>query len=193
MKCTSANEGVGKALPVLMTSRFRLRPLERRDQAFYASIYTDEALMRFVGEPMTQAAAEDAFRAFLQSNRRGDLHRACCWVVEDGAAGPTPIGLLALIPHAAAAEIGVMVVDAWQGRKVAQETIGFLSGYLFDHSGWTRTFSRHVRANDAGAGVMRRLGFREMQEVPGGSAFRGWEMTCEAWRVREDATGRVSA
>ena len=147
MKCTSANEGVGQALPVLTTSRFRLRPLERRDQAFYASVYTDEALMRFVGEPMTQAAAE----------------------------------------------IGVMVIDAWQGRKVAQETIGFLSGYLFDHSGWRRTFSRHVRANDAGAGVMRRLGFREMQEVPGGSAFRGWEMTCEAWRVREDATGRVSA
>lgn len=185
-------EGAGSGLPTLMTSRFQLRPLAHRDEDFYVSIYTDEALMRFVGQPMTPTSAADAFRAFLKSNARSDLRRACCWMIErpgDDAA----IGLLALIPHSDAAEIGVMVSEAWQGRKVAQETIGFLSGYLFRHSDWARTFSRHIRANEAGAGVMRRLGFDEMQDVPGGIAFRGWEMTREAWREREGIAGREVA
>ncbi|HEY1034134.1 MAG TPA: GNAT family N-acetyltransferase [Pseudoxanthomonas sp.] len=192
MKYTSSIEGVGSGLPTLVTSRFQLRPLAYRDEDFYVSVYTDEALMRFVGQPMTPTSAADAFRAFLKSNARGDLRRACCWMIEqpgDDAA----IGLLALIPHSDAAEIGVMVSGAWQGRKVAQETIGFLSAFLLRHSDWTRTFSRHVRDNEAGAGVMRRLGFSEMRDVPGGIAFRGWEMTRAAWRERDGIAGQEVA
>lgn len=188
LKCTNSIESVGRGLPTLTTSRFRLRPLSLRDEDFYVSIYTDEALMRFVGQPMTPASAADAFRVFLRSNERANLRRACCWMIE--VPDTATVGLLALIPHADAAEIGVMVSDAWQGRKVAQETIGFLAGYLFRHSDWMCTFCRHIRTNEAGAGVMRRLGFTEMQEVPGGAAFRGWEMTRDAWREREDTAGQ---
>jgi len=191
LKCASSIESVGSGLPTLTTSRFRLRPLSQRDEDFYVSIYTDEALMRFVGQPMTPASASDAFQVFLRSNERGNLRSACCWIIE--VPGAETVGLLALIPHADAAEIGVMVSDAWQGRKVAQETIGFFTGYLFRHSECTRTFSRHTRTNEAGAGVMRRLGFTEMQEVPGGNAFRGWEMTREAWREREGTVRQVLA
>lgn len=175
-------------LPTLTTPRFRLRPLTGIDESFYVSIYSNPQLMRFVGEPMTHRAATAAFRAFLKSNERGNLHQACCWVVEDHQDTAERAGLLALLPHTAAAEIGVMVTACWQGRKVAQETIGFLSSYLFLHTSWPRTFSRHIRANEAGAGVMRRLGFHEMEDVPGGDAFRGWEITRSEWllRVRED-------
>jgi RimJ/RimL family protein N-acetyltransferase len=193
LKCTSSIEGVGGGLPTLTTPRFRLRPLSLRDEAFYVSVYTDGALMRFVGQPMTPASAADAFRAFLRTNEHGNLHRACCWMIEVPGDETAMVGLLALIPHARAAEIGVMVSEAWQGRKVAQETIGFLSGYLFRHSDWARTFSRHIRANEAGAGVMRRLGFDEMRDVPGGVAFRGWEMTRDAWREREGIAGQEVA
>jgi RimJ/RimL family protein N-acetyltransferase len=155
----------------------------------YISVYTDAALMRFVGEPMTDDQAARAFAGFLRSNSAGDLTRACCWVIEsaNGArAGEGAVGLLALMPHEGRAEIGVMVRASWQGCKVAQETIGFLSGHLFAHGVWSSTFSRHVRENEAGAGVMRRLGFREMTEVPGGARFRGWEMNHREWSQRFD-------
>lgn len=176
-------------LPTLETSRFCLRPLEERDASLYRSVYMDESLMRHVGDPMTASDALRAFHAFLRSNRYGDLRRACCWVIEHGAERET-VGLLALTPHPTAAEIGVMVLAPWQSRKVAQETIGFLSGYVFDHAIWNSTFSRHVRANEAGAGVMRRLGFNEMAHVPGGEGFRGWEMAQDEWvRRKAVATG----
>lgn len=178
-------------LPVLETARFVLRPLAEADEALYVSIYTDAALMRFVGAPMAADEAARAFRAFLRSNRQADLRRACCWVIERGGAGvPDTVGLLALIPHEGRAEIGVMVVAGWQGSKVAQETIGFLSGHLFRHGIWPAAFSRHVRANEAGAGVMRRLGFRDMDDVPGGAEFRGWELTRGEWKERMAATQR---
>lgn len=193
MKYSSSVDGDGTVLPTLLTSRFQLRPLAGPDEPLYVSIYSDGALMRFVGEPMTPLGAAEAFKAFLQSNRRADLQRACCWVIEEREGDASTVGLLALIPHVAAAEIGVMVLGGWQGRKVAQETIGFLSGYLFQHTEWTRTFSRHVRANEAGAGVMRRLGFHEMEDVPGGEAFRGWEMTRGEWLGRGCATPEVLA
>ena len=171
-------------LPILETGRFHLRPLLEKDQALYVSIYTNEALMRFVGEPMTPGDAVRAFSAFLRSNRHGDLRRACCWVIEHDGPAREAVGLLALIPHSNAAEIGVMVLQAWQGRKVAQDVIGFLSGHVFQDESWTRTFSRHLRENEAGAGVMRRLGFREMEDVPGGARFRGWEIAREEWEGR---------
>jgi RimJ/RimL family protein N-acetyltransferase len=176
------------SLPTLETRRFHLRPLAEQDEALYVSIYTNEALMRFVGEPMAHEDAVRAFNAFLHSNQRGDLRRACCWVIGHGAGAQETVGLLALIPHPDAAEIGVMVVEAWQGRKVAQEVIGFLSGHVFQYGGWLRTFSRHVRENEAGAGVMRRLGFREMELVPGGARFRGWEMARDEWKERHSVT-----
>lgn len=171
-------------LPTLATERFRLRPLAAQDEALYVAIYTDDALMRHVGEPMTASDARRAFDAFLRSNAHADLRRACCWVIECGGNDSEVVGLLALSPHSGAAEIGVMVLAPWQGRKVAQETIAFLSGHLFEEGAWPRTFSRHARDNDAGAGVMRRLGFHAMAEVPGGSAFRGWEMTRDEWMRR---------
>lgn len=171
-------------LPTLATARFRLRPLGEQDEALYVSIYTDEALMRHVGEPMVASEARRAFQAFLRSNRHADLRRACCWVIEHGGDDSDVIGLLALAPHPDAAEIGVMVQAPWQGRKVAQETIAFLSGHLFEQAAWPRTFSRHARDNEAGAGVMRRLGFRAMADVPGGVAFRGWEITRDEWTRR---------
>lgn len=173
-------------LPTLHTHRFRLRPLAVSDEAFYVAVYTDAALMRFVGEPLTAEQAAKAFRSFLHSNKAGDLTRACCWVIESMSEDveQSEVGLLALMPHPERAEIGVMVRAAWQGSKVAQETIGFLSDHVFSHRLWPGAFSRHVRENEAGAGVMRRLGFREMADVPGGTGFRGWEMTREEWSER---------
>lgn len=178
-------------LVTLATQRFRLRPLAEQDEALYIFIYTDDALMRHVGEPMTASEALRAFQAFLQSNRYGDLRRACCWVIEHGVDDRDVVGLLALAPHPEAAEIGVMVLAHWQGRKVAQETIAFLSGHLFGNDAWQRTFSRHARDNEAGAGVMRRLGFHAMANVPGGASFRGWEMTRDEWTRQVAARARA--
>lgn len=178
-------------LPILETDRFQLRPLVEDDEALYVSIYTNDVLMRYVGEPMMESEARRAFRAFLRSNRYGDLRRSCCWVIEQGADALETVGLLALTPHPGAAEIGVMILVPWQSRKVAQEAIGFMSGYLFGQGVWDGTFSRHVRDNEAGAGVMRRLGFREMVHVPGGTGFRGWEMDRGEWMRRKAAAAGV--
>lgn len=174
-------------LPTLETYRFHLRPLIENDEDLYVSIYTDDVLMRYVGEPMVAADARRAFLAFLRSNGYAELRRSCCWVIEQGSAARETVGLLALTPHPEAAEIGVMILAPWQSRKVAQEVIGFISGYLFEQGAWDGTFSRHVRDNEAGAGVMKRLGFREMTHVPGGAVFRGWEMDRGEWMRREAA------
>src|SRR5689334_10346935 len=121
-------------LPTLETERFRLRPLAAQDEALYIAIYTDQTLMRYVGDPMPISDARRACHAFLRSNQHGDLRRACCWVIEHAVEDAETVGLLALTPHPDAAEIGVMILMPWQSRKVAQETIGFLSGHVFEQA-----------------------------------------------------------
>lgn len=169
-------------MQMLETRRFKLKPLDAGDEALYVGIYTDPALMRYVGEPKRLDEAKRSFGLLVESADSRQL----CWVLLEKRAIGSPVGLIALIDHGGRSEIGIMVVADWQNSKVAQEAIEYLTGHAFAQLGRERVFTRHLVENEAGAGVMRRLGFRPMKEPPGGPRFKGWMMERDEWPARTE-------
>lgn len=166
--------------PQIETARFVLRPLRADDEALYVALHTDPDLMRHVGEPMTASTARDTFMRLLDMSQSGRFrHRA--WVVVEEADAVSAVALVAAIAHADDIEIGIMVTPEWQSRRVAQEVISRLTSYSFEDCGIRRVFTRHVTSNMAGAGVMKRLRFDPMPDVPGGSGYVGWVMERARW------------
>ena len=81
--------------PPLETARFRLRPLKAHDDGLYIALYTDEEVMRHVGEPMAAVAARSAFDKVVAFSQRTD-GRYQAWVVVDRSTDEE-WGLLALV------------------------------------------------------------------------------------------------
>jgi RimJ/RimL family protein N-acetyltransferase len=163
----------------LDSERFHYRPLGEGDRELYIRIYTDPVLMQHVGDPLTITVAENSFQKSCALNLALNS-RQYCWVMIDRESGGE-VGLLALIDHNGPAEIGVMVLMPWQNRKVAQEAIRRLTEFSFRECSVSYVFTRHLIANIAGAGVMARLGFLVMSDVPGGDCFQGWGMGRDLW------------
>jgi RimJ/RimL family protein N-acetyltransferase len=168
------------------TPRLRVRSLEATDVALYCHLYTDPAVMRHIGAPLS---SEAALRNF---------HRACelatepspglkLWVVaEHGAA--RGVGLLARVRHGAAndvAEMGIMLVAGAQGRGFAQEALGALTDQLFARPATRMLWTAQSPDNAAMVRLMHRLGF--VQATERAAAELRWEMDRTGWLGRNCA------
>lgn len=165
-----------KIKDLIETQRFLLRRLQRDDQALYVSIHTDARLMRNAGGASEEAGAEAAFDRLLKYGELPDLKQHA-WVIKirDDPPGQS-IGVAAMAAHGADVEMGIMVLETWQGLKVAQEVLSELTRHAFDVHGANRVFTRHLAHNLAGAGVMKRIGFEPMPDVPNSDEYVGWMM-----------------
>ncbi|PZQ28731.1 MAG: hypothetical protein DI562_10280 [Stenotrophomonas acidaminiphila] len=178
-----------KIKDLIETQRFLLRRIEPEDEALYVAIHTDAGLMRNAGGAVEEASARAAFARLLKYVDLPDLKQHA-WVINDKA-DPfgNPIGVTAIVTHAADVEIGAMILESWQGLKVAQEIVPELTQYAFDVHAAQRVFTRHLPENLAGAGVMRRLGFELMQDVPEPQKYVGWVMGRSDFTARGELSG----
>jgi RimJ/RimL family protein N-acetyltransferase len=159
---------------VLDTERFSLTRLGKEDEALYVSIHTDAKLMRSAGGAVEAAVAQAAFARLLKYAELPALKQHAWVVKEKSDLKVAPIAVAAITAHGDDVEIGIMVLAAWQGMKVAQEVIAELTEHAFEVHGARRVFTRHLAENLAGAGVMRRLGFESMPDVPDSDKYIGW-------------------
>jgi RimJ/RimL family protein N-acetyltransferase len=133
----------------------RLRPLAPDDADFYASLYADAALLAHVGPPLSPAAARRSFAAALRhAVPRVPLRRR--WIIElDGR----PVGLMGLLGDAREAEMGCVVLPAFQGRGVSRAATRALARLGFAELGLARLHARCALANAAAIAVLARAGF----------------------------------
>lgn len=148
------------------TQRLRMKPLTAGDEELYRRIYTDPALMRHVGAPLSVAAAQRSFRGACAQGR--DIGSQSRWWVIVEQSSAAEIGLMALLhgAHEQAAEIGVMLLGERQGQGMAIEAIAGLVGAVFANPGLRRLWMRHPADHARMATVARKLGFR--RETPAG-------------------------
>ncbi len=169
----------------LHAPRLRLRPLVSSDERLYCSLYTDPGVMRHVAPPLAPEAARRAFRNVLaQSATRPPQSRY--WVLlpsDDGEA----LGLMACVPDRGvpgSVEVGVLLLNQGVGRGYAAEAIAALADAVFAEPTLQRLWARHARDNDLAAGLMRKLGFAPMGEVPDDPPPVRWQLARQAWLAR---------
>lgn len=165
-----------KIKDLIETERFLLRRIEPEDEALYVVIHTDAGIMRNAGGAVEESIARAAFDRLLKYAELPDLKQHA-WVISSRVEPPSQsIGVAAMTAHGADVELGIMVLEAWQSLKVAQEVLAELTRHAFGAHGARRVFARHLAENLAGAGVMKRLGFELMPDVPGSEKYVGWVM-----------------
>lgn len=127
---------------VFDSQRLHFRPLGDSDEALYRHLYSDPALMRHIGPPMSVEAARRSFHKALALAGQPTPSMRLWVITEHGAA--VGLGLLARVRHGDttdAAEMGIMLTAAGQGRGLAVEALGALTDRLFAQPGirmlWT--------------------------------------------------------
>ena len=166
--------------PPLETARFRLRPLEAHDDGLYIALYTDEEVMRHVGEPMAAVAARSAFDKVVAFSQRTD-GRYQAWVVVDRSTGEE-WGLLALVAREGGSEIGALIWPQYHNAGVATEIIRRLMDFAFAEGGVDTVFTRHRAVNGGAEGLMRKLDFRRIPAEGSKEGEVRWERTRQRWQ-----------
>lgn len=144
------------------TARLHLRPIGEGDAALYCQLYTDPGLMRHIAAPMTHEAAT---RSFGLARRQQSWAKQRWILVDRSNAVPAYIGLLGLFVDAdttdgASAEIGVILLQRWQGRGFAAEAIMGMAGRVFGAGVLDRLWTRHAPDNRMATALMEKLRFQ---------------------------------
>lgn len=166
------------AIREFTTERLYLRPLGPSDQPLYCRLYADPGLMRHIGTPLSDSAAQRAFLIALRQTTAADPTTQV-WTIERQAA---PIGIAACVRGPAVpdeAELGLMLVAEAQGLGLAVEALNALVDRVFASLRLRRVWTRHASENLASVRLMRRMGFTPLvtteDEVQ-------WQMLRGQWR-----------
>lgn len=107
---------------VIQTTRLLIRPLTVEDLKLYLDLYTSAEVMTFIGPPLDLEKARNSFQIALRLNAKVPFRRLFLAICLDGE----PIGLCAVNQwnaQTAAAEVGLMIVPAWQCQGYAIEAL----------------------------------------------------------------------
>ena len=139
--------------PVLETTRFTLRPIERSDAAALFPTLSDEDQCRYLlqGAFPTLAALE-AWLFDPDWNGR-------TWVAVDRKTRDVAARLVAVPVADEVAEIGYITVSQYQGQGVAGECAAALVTHLFDAEKLHRITAGADPRNTASNAILQRLGF----------------------------------
>lgn len=162
------------------TPGLQIRPLHGDDEALYVSLYSDAEVMRHVGAPLVPVQAAAAFQRVLGGMLQVPP-AALYWTLRPHGAREA-VGMMALLPDAgrAWAELGLVLRPDAQGRGHASEAIAALQDQLSRRHAPHRLWTRHVAANAAATGLMRRMRFRP---EPGPDGWLHWSSVRDDWPV----------
>lgn len=157
-------------IPRLETERLVLRrwdPVADLDP--YAALCADPAVMRFIGNGVTQTRAESAgrLRAFEQLWQERGFGLFALELTSTGELiGFTGLAVPDFLPQIMpAVEIGWRLGPAHWGHGYATEAARSVLSFGFDRVHLERVVSVHAVGNDASANVMRKIGMRLERET----------------------------
>lgn len=151
------------------------------DADLFFALYGDPATMRHVAPVLDPHAANRAFDA-AQRQMRAAPPVARYWRLDTA---PGARGLLSLVPDAdgRAAETGLLLPSAAQGRGVATAALGHLCDAVLGAGALDALWTRHRVGHAAAVGLMQRLGFRSETPADG---WQRWCLECLTWRALVD-------
>ncbi len=147
-------------VPVLETSRIRLRPYRDADVEAMFALYSDPKVMRYWSFPAwtERSQAEQYLARAWAAMEAGEIFP---WAIADRASDEL-IGALtffSLHREQRRLEVGYSLSSARQGQGLAAEALRCAIGFGFDTVGLVRIEADIDPRNDASAKLLERLGF----------------------------------
>lgn len=142
------------------SERLTLSALAGDDQALYCAVMTNPGCMSYVGAQLTPCQAQRSFNAALELTRQQPPTRFYLKVMCRATAQPVGIAAINQLDLTArTADIGRMLLPAWQGKGLGTELSQLLIRWLHTELNITG-FSKHIRAgNQAAIQSALKLGF----------------------------------
>lgn len=168
------------------TPRVRARLVDARDRALYRALYADPAVMAHIGPVLDAAAADAVFGKACAYNQESPM-RARYWCLMDRASDAA-IGMQSILCPAAepgVVELGLMLLPAWQGRRLGHEITDAVLEALFEARWGVRAVAvtaRHAPTNARVGRLGRSLDFDA--DTHADATIHGWRMTKAAWSGR---------
>lgn len=168
------------------TPRVHARLIDARDRALYRALYTDPRIMTHIGPALDTAAADAVFEKACGYNRESPM-RARYWRLADRASDEA-IGMQSIVrsgTEPGVVELGLMLLPAWQGRRLGVEiTDALLEGLFGDR--WSVDAMAATARHAPGNARVGRLGasLRFEPEAQDDAALHEWRMTKSAWLQR---------
>ncbi|PPJ42554.1 MULTISPECIES: GNAT family N-acetyltransferase [unclassified Pseudoxanthomonas] len=149
-----------------------LRALARADEALYVQVHASPEAMRHVGDPLDVVTARSRFsRAIELASAADTTYRMWTVVVPGEEAG---IGISLLMTTGPCAEIGIMLLPAWQRRGIGRRVLDAMVEYGFDRLGLPAIESRQRNGNMGWQRVMEQSGFKRIEGTPMPHEWLGW-------------------
>ena len=148
------------------TERLLISPINEQDKELYISLYTDENIMRYIDTPLSKEAAESAFSRTIKAIQK-QKPSVITWTIvtlEDNKC----IGIQALnwqrsqlnySKKANIPEIGIMLLPQAHKRLLAEEALGALVEYAFNHFSLNQINACFEKENIAMVRVAQKTGF----------------------------------
>ncbi|MGH8177642.1 MAG: GNAT family N-acetyltransferase [Steroidobacter sp.] len=172
----------------LETERLRIRPLTQADEPLWCDLYTDAAIMHFIGPLLSRDRAKRSFRRALALAHDRGADRLFL-VVTDKIA-PHPLGVCGfsdLDPNRRQAEVGIILRSDAQARGVAQEALSALTGHAFAILPIDRLSARIASGHAIAERVLIGIGFSQtgVQAAEAGFSRQAiWSAFRHSWRHR---------
>ena len=165
------------------SAQLHMRPLGEGDEALYCRLYTDPGLMRNIAAPLSVDVARRSFGAACRQ-QSPHIQR---WIVHERANGQQ-IGLLALVRHDGLAEVGVMLLDGWDGHGFATESMAALVDRVFSLQLMPQLYAHQsVADNPPVRRLMLKLGFTPLPQKETMPGEQEWDLQYEDWLARRAA------
>ncbi len=158
-------------IPVLETSRLRLRGLGREDFDSIAAMWADSEIVRYMGDGTTRSE-ETAWSGFLRGAGQWVLCGFGPWAIEEKASGAL-IGNIGFIErkrdrgpeYKGVLEIGWMLAPASWGKGYATEALQAALDWGRKHLGAQRVIALTAPENIASMRVAQKCGFVEHARI----------------------------
>ena len=147
------------------TARLRCRLLSAEDQALYRSLYSSETMMRYIMQPLTEAAADQSFFYALRCIEQRPLQRLFLVVERKQDLVPLGIaGISSLNWQEYSVEYGIMLTKEGQDRGYALEVTKACLAHLIHSIGMNRVWVDIAEENQAALKVARMAGLQAISE-----------------------------
>ena len=154
-----------KPLPMLRTSRLRLRPYAAADRGWFVATLSDPAVMKHLDGALSEEEAEALFAGILAGTRPRVLGAWCAEL--DGEV----VGHGALLRRGDDLEVGYILPRSAWGRGYATEIARAVTEYGLNTLGRDRLFATVDADHPASLRVLEKVGMRIVDRVedPDGS------------------------
>ena len=176
------------AEPTIESDRLTMRSLGAGDESFYCSLYTDSAVMRFVGAPLAQTSAQEGFRKSIELMRSPTFERRVVVLIDRRSQQPVGISSIRLSDaKRGRAEVGTLLKPEAQEQGFAMECSVALIKQAFTRPQVTELVAYSATGNKVIEGLLQDLGFKRGRVRPaakGRPERTGWLLTRDDWAKR---------